>query len=103
MPLCVSGKAEMLNTSTKELFCHQGDVNSFTLKFQMLNNTVKNVSRLKQLAYLDIFLYKQCNCTIKEFCRLTLMRKGAAIEETVCVMNSTATAPVQIAARTFGS
>lgn len=96
--ICAAG-CERKNWNAENMYKknvgHLGDVNLFSLKFNMPDHILEDVSRIRDLSYLN----EQFNSTIKKFIKMTSMRKGTLIEEAVRVMNTTVTGPEHIAAR----
>lgn len=85
------------------MFGYLQDVDLFTLKFHVLDNIVKAVSRIEDLVYLYAYLYKHFIFTIRKFTGMISMHRGAMIEEAVLFMNVPDTFTEYIATKTFES
>jgi len=85
----ISTIIKVFKSTASNLFGTLEDLNLFTLKFHNLDHIAEDVARFGDLSLLDASPYEHFNFTLKQFIRMTSMRKQTTISEAVAVINAT--------------
>lgn len=70
-----------LKTCCTELFGYLRDVNLFTFKFHIPNYNIDDISKIRDLSYLNASHNEHFNITIKKVIKMTSMRKNMYREQ----------------------
>lgn len=79
----IESRISQLKLPSKNLSADFGDVNLFTLKYQVLAHVVKDMSRFGDVWILDLSPFEHFNNTINKFLKMQSLRQFSTLEKAV--------------------